>query len=326
MMMSGSWRRNALNATGNVSPAFLVHVDLIHACQLDFGGILGRRDVDAGLVQDVEASVERHRLAAAGRPGDEDQPIRPPDGLQQRGLLIGLVAQRLDADLDPRRIENTHDDLFAEERRQRAHPEIDRLGLGQHDFHPAVLRDALFRDVELGDHLDPRGELVLDHERRLGDLHQDAVEAVSDPVVFFVRLEVDVRDAGLDGVDQDLLQITHDRRILDLGAFLVPTARLRGVGLLEIDLQVLHRAYVLQQRTGRLDQLVNRRCELVVFDDDRLDDEIRLETDLLQALDIGRVGGRHIETVAAFVQRQNVPRLGNLEVDELFRELIDVEA
>ena len=101
---------------------------------------------------------------------------------------------------------------------------------------------------------------------------------------------------------------------------------LRGVRFLEIDLQVLHRAHVLEQRSGRLDQLVDRLRELVVFDDDGLDDEIRLETDLFEALDVGRIGGGDVEAVAALVQGQNVPRLGNLQVDQVFRELIDVEA
>ena len=210
---------------GEGEPRLLVHVDLVDAGQLDFRRVFGGRDVDAGLVQDVEARVERHGLAAARRAGHEDHPVRAPDRLQQRLLLVGLVAQRLDAELDARRVEDTHDDLLAEERRQRAHAEVDRLGLRQHDLHPAVLRHALLRDVELGDHLDPRGELVLDHERRLRDLHQDAVEAVADAVELLVRLEMDVRDAGVDRVQQDLLQVPDDRRVLDLRAFLVGDLR-----------------------------------------------------------------------------------------------------
>ncbi len=135
---------------------------------------------------------------------------------------------------------------------------------------------------------------------------------------------MDVRDAGGDRVDQDLLQVPDDRRVLDLRAFLV--AALRAVGFLEIDLQVLHRGDVLQRGAGGLDQLVDRGRQLVVLDDDGLDDEVRLEPDLLQALQVGRVGRGDVEPVAALVQRQNVPRLGNLEVDQLFRELVGVES
>ena len=61
----------------------VVDVDLVDAGKLDFRRVLGGRDVDAGLVQDVEAGVQRHRLAAAGRAGDEDHAVRPPDREQQ---------------------------------------------------------------------------------------------------------------------------------------------------------------------------------------------------------------------------------------------------
>ncbi len=323
-MMSGSWRRKARSATAKVSPAFSLTLTWLTPGELDFRRVFGGRDIDAGLVQKVKARVKRDGLPAAGRASDQDHPVRTPDCVHQRRLLVRLVPQGLDAELDAGGIEDTHHDLFAEERRQRAHPEIDRLRFRQHDLHPAVLRHALLRDVELGDHLDPGRELVLDHERRLGDLHEDPVEPVPDPVEFFVRLEVDVRDAGLNGVDQDFLQVADDRRILDLGAFLF--AALRAVGLLEVDLEVLHAACVFEQGAGRLDELVDRSRQLVVFDDDGLDDEIRLEPDLFQALQVRRIRRGDIEPVAALVQRQNVPRLGNLEVDQVFRVLIDVEA
>jgi hypothetical protein len=168
MMMSGSCRRNALSAAAKVSPAFSLTLTWLMPGQVDFGRVLGGRDVDARLVQDVEAGVQRHGLAAAGRPGDQDHPVRPADGVQQ-SLLVGLVAQRLDAELGARRVEDPHHDLLAEQRRQRRDAEVDRLGLRQHELHPAVLRHALLGDVELRDDLDARCELVLDRERRLGD-------------------------------------------------------------------------------------------------------------------------------------------------------------
>ena len=49
--------------------------------------------------------------------------------------------------------------------------------------------------------------------------------------------------------------------------------------------------------------------ELVVLDDDRLDDEVGLEADLLERLQVGGVGDGDEEPVAALVQRQHAPRL-----------------
>src|SRR5439155_2649201 len=98
---------------GEGESGLLVYVDLIDARELDFRRILGRRDVDAGLVENVEAGVERHRLAAARRAGDEDHSIRALDCTQEQLLLLGLVAERLDTQLDARGIETPQHELPA---------------------------------------------------------------------------------------------------------------------------------------------------------------------------------------------------------------------
>ena len=156
---------------GKGETSLLVQVDLIDARELDFRRILRRRDVDAWLVEDVEAGILRYSLAAARGTGDQDHSIRALDRTQQELLLVGLVSKRLDTQLCAGGIENPQHELFAVERRQRAHAEIDRAILRQDQLHPAVLRHALFRNVELGDHLDPGGHLVLDRQRRLRDFH-----------------------------------------------------------------------------------------------------------------------------------------------------------
>src|SRR6185437_8831961 len=263
-------------------------------------------------------------LPAPGRSGDEDHAVRAADREEQRLLLVGLVAERLDAELDARRVEYPHDDLLAEERRQRRHAKIDRLAFRQHELHPPVLRHALFGNVESRDHLDPRRDLVLDRERWLRHLHQDAVETVADPVELFVRLEMDVRCAGGDRVDQHLLDVADDRRVLDLAAVLVAGRLDRAI--LERDLDVFERRHFLQRRARRLDDLDDGLRELVVLDDDGLDDEVRLEAHLVERLQVGGVGRCHVQTVAALVQRQNAPRLGYPGVEVFPVDLVEIEA
>ena len=56
-------------------------------------------------------------LPRAGRAGDEHHAVGPLDRVQQRSLLVWLVAERLDAELGARRIEDPHHDLLAEQRR-----------------------------------------------------------------------------------------------------------------------------------------------------------------------------------------------------------------
>ena len=67
----------------NVSPALSLTLTWLTPGQVDFRRILGRRDIDARLVEDVEAGVQRHGLAATGRAGDQDHAVRPLDRVQQ---------------------------------------------------------------------------------------------------------------------------------------------------------------------------------------------------------------------------------------------------
>ncbi len=134
---------------GEIETCLFIDVDLVDAGQLDFGRVFSRCNIHARLVQDVQARVQRHRLAAAGRAGHQDHAVRALDRIEHDLLLVGLVAQRLDAELDARRVEDTQHDLFAVQGRQGADPEIDRAAFRQRQLHPPVLRHALFRDVEL---------------------------------------------------------------------------------------------------------------------------------------------------------------------------------
>ena len=64
MITSGSWRRNDFNAAAERQACLVVDIDLIDAGQVDFSRILDGRDVDARLIQNVQAGVQRHGLAA----------------------------------------------------------------------------------------------------------------------------------------------------------------------------------------------------------------------------------------------------------------------
>ncbi len=89
-------------------------------------------------------------------------------------------------------------------------------GLGQHQFHPAVLWNALLGDVQPGNDLDARGDLFLDRQRRRGDLAQDAVDTETDSVELLVWLEVDVGCPVIDRVEQHFLDEFDDRCVVDI--------------------------------------------------------------------------------------------------------------
>ncbi|MPN12655.1 hypothetical protein SDC9_159974 [bioreactor metagenome] len=73
----------------------------------------------------------------------------------------------------------------------------------------------LLRDIQARNDLDPGCDLFLEDQRRLSDLSQDAVRPDADAVILFVRFEMNVRGALIDGVDQDFLDEFDNGGVVD---------------------------------------------------------------------------------------------------------------
>ncbi len=203
---------------GERQPHLAVDVHLVDAGEIDFRRILGGGDVGVLAVEEVETGVERHGLAAAGGTGDQDHALRLRQVLGVQVLLERLVAERVDAQLGLRGIENTQHDLLAEERRAGADAEVDGAVLGQLHLDAAVLRDAPLGDVEARHHLQAGRQFGRQLHRGLRDLLQYAVHAEAHAVHLLEGLEVDVRGAAADGIQHDLVDEAHDRRVFDVVA------------------------------------------------------------------------------------------------------------
>ena len=229
----------------------------------------------------------------------------------------------LDSDERRARVENPHHDLLAEEAGQRRYAKVDRAILVEHQLEATVLRDALLGDVQLGDHLDPRRDFFLDHQRRLRDLDERAVEAVADPVELLERLEVDVGGTRRDRVEQDFLDIADDRCVVDFGRIVL--AGCRGRQLVQVDLEILGRHQRRQRGVALFDDLGDRLRKLRILDDDRVDDEVGLEPDLFESLEVRQVGRRDEQPVAALVQWKDPAQDQDLGVHPIARDLREVE-
>jgi hypothetical protein len=149
---------------------------LVHVGQAVFDGILDRDHVDLGPEDVTESGVDRRRLAAPGRAGDEEgsrgaeddllqlhlQLVREPD-LGERGRGSGLFEQ-------------AHDHAFALDRRQHGDADVEQApGTRRANGHSSVLRHAMLGDVEPREHLDPA-----DHTG--GVLPRDSFHLLEDPV------------------------------------------------------------------------------------------------------------------------------------------------
>ena len=102
-----------------------VHLHLIDPGEVDFNRVLGRRNIDFDLVQDVDPRIQRHRFAATRRSGDEKHAVGFVQVFQEQFFLEVFVAELIDLQLRRVGIENTHDGLFTEQGRTRADAEVD---------------------------------------------------------------------------------------------------------------------------------------------------------------------------------------------------------
>ena len=108
-------------------------------------------------------------------------------------------------------IEQTHDDAFAVQGRQRGNAQVD-FAPQRLDLDAAVLREPSLGDIQLGHQLDARNNGGLQFARRRALTRQHAIDAVADAKLFFERLDVDVAGALLDRLpDHGVHQPDHGR-------------------------------------------------------------------------------------------------------------------
>ncbi len=165
-----------------------VDVYLVNAREVDFSRVLRRGDICVLAVEDVETGVQGDGLAAAGGPVTRIMPWGLPQEFHVQVFLERLVAERVDAEHRLRRVENTADDLLAEQRRTRAHAEVDGAILRELHLDTAVLGDAPLGDVEPRHDLQTSGELTGQLHRRLRDFLQHTVHAQPHAIDLFVGL------------------------------------------------------------------------------------------------------------------------------------------
>src|SRR5262249_1960573 len=191
------------------------------------------------------------------------------------------------------------------------------------DFDAAVLRQTLFGDVKLRHDLDPRHDRVAELHRRIHDVVENPVDAVSNPELLLVWFDVDVARALLNSRHQ------HDVDESDCRWLFALLRERVGADFLEL-LQDLHLARVLErlklfetfarqlERAGSagLDPADGlRRRGIVAFDrsgdggfrsDDRLDVVAGHELDVVHREDVRWIRHRDGESGAGATQRDDL--------------------
>ena len=131
-----------------------------------------------------------------------------------------------------------HYHRFAVQHRNHRHANI-HLVVFQPDFDAAILRQTLFRDVEVAENFyaGNNGRLKPLHLRGHWHFLQHAVDAIANAQFILERFEMDVRSAKLNGVPQHLVDEPDDRcvfgRAVQIRVFLVFINDLKGRFLIQ---------------------------------------------------------------------------------------------
>ena len=195
-------------------------------------GILDRDDVDAARLHLAQRGVERRRLAAPGRTGDEHEPLAL---LEQRADAreVGVAeADRVEGAEAGAAVEDADDDLLAVRRRESRYAQIDD-GAAHGDAGATVLRAHADRRCRARRGSSRARRATARGSREQARLTEHAVDAMADGDPFLFGLDVDVARARLDPLGEELI----DER--DRGGRIV-ARRARRVPGSEADVLHLH--------------------------------------------------------------------------------------
>ena len=107
-------------------------------------------------------------------------------------------------------VEQTNHDPLVVTGRQRCDSQIDRT-IAQLHGGSAILRQSFLGDVHLAEHLDARQHFFLNRLGNLEAIEQHAVDSLPHDHTVFVGLDVHVRRARLDGIEQQMIDQPDDR-------------------------------------------------------------------------------------------------------------------
>src|SRR6185369_5803296 len=190
-----------------------IYLDLADPLDLVFDRIFDGDDVFFAGIDPVQRGVESRRLAAAGRPGHEDDAARPCQHSLQRPYAMFPQTD----------VGQGEDPLFLVQQAQHGPLSVvgrnDRdadIDIAAGDQHPdaAVLRQAFFGDVETGHDLDARDQRILDDFGGRKLFVEDAVDAEADQQIPFVRFDMDVADPLLDRFRENRVEQADNRSLI----------------------------------------------------------------------------------------------------------------
>ena len=175
-------------------------------------GILDRDDRHLGLVELLQAGVERRRLARAGGTDDDDRPVGLRDRVLERGAAARPQLEVVERLRDARLAEQPERHLLPVGGRKHGDADVDGLSAPLHRD-AAVLRHAALCDVQAGHDLEAADDRGRVGARDGGDLSHDAVDACPHDDAAILRGEVDVGGANVERLPDGAVDEEDGRRV-----------------------------------------------------------------------------------------------------------------
>src|SRR6266513_2229906 len=172
-----------------VQTDLLLHLNLVHAQQVEFDRVFCGHDVRGDGIERLERGIKGVGFAAARRSGNEYHSVRPRNVALKLDERLGLKSEIRHIKHQFFFVEQTKHNLFAEEGRQRGNAKVELAGARVYlDPHldATVLRQELLRDIELRHNLDARDQGVAHLQRRMHYIVKHAVNAETNAQFFFV--------------------------------------------------------------------------------------------------------------------------------------------
>ena len=191
---------------------FLIGLGLAQPFEIIFDRVFRRHNIGAGVVDILQRTIQRRGFARTGRAGHQHHALRRGNRFDQLLQIAVLKADFIDRQ---RRVpfQQADTNTFAVFARQHIKARIDILAILGLKGDGAVLRQALFGNIAIGENFEARdhGQIIV--KQILAELFlrgQHAIDAKADARRIAIGLDVNVTGIGVERMLQDIIDEFDD--------------------------------------------------------------------------------------------------------------------
>lgn len=200
--------------------------------QVEFDGVFDGADADFGAIalDDVaEGGIHGGGFAGAGGAGEEDQTVGTGDQVDQGLEAMEVEAEAAEVEGAAGGIEEADDDFFAAHGGEDGDAEFGAAEFGVGGG-VAFLGQFGAEGDQVGHDLEASGDFVHEVEGEMDQFGEDTVEAHANDEGLFPGFDMEVAGAGLDGIDDEVIDQGGDVQLIGGNGHQVPLGLVHGRG------------------------------------------------------------------------------------------------